>query len=167
MQYGIKLIVVDYIQLMKGTQKGNRDQEIGSITGGLKQVAKSLGIPIIALAQLSRATEQRGNKRPQLSDLRESGNIEQDADMVIFLHRPEKYGEKEIETASGTMETEGLIDVVIAKYRNGTVGDVFLYTDESFMYLREEKEIQESLPELKDYGISPDRNFETKKEPPF
>jgi len=167
MKYGIELIIVDYIQLMRGDKTGTRDNEIGSITRGLKMVAKSLNIPIIALAQLSRETEKRGNKRPQLSDLRESGNIEQDADMVIFIHRPEKYGETTITTSDGEISTSGLIDLIISKYRNGSTGDVFLWTDESFNNLREENEIviQEISFTNIDHTIEPNREFE--KDTPF
>ena len=91
-QKGVKVVIVDYIQLMSGTGQKQRNEEIGLISRGLKTVAKELDITVIGLAQLSRETEKRGDKSPQLSDLKESGGLEQDADAVIFLHRPEYYG---------------------------------------------------------------------------
>ncbi len=128
MQYGIKLIVIDYLQLMTGptTSNTNREQEVSQISRGLKAIAKELEVPVIALSQLNRAVESRTGKRPQLSDLRESGAIEQDADIVIFIHRPEKYGIEEIE---GT-PTNGLAEIIIAKHRNGAVTNINLkFTD--------------------------------------
>jgi len=127
-KYGVKLIVIDYLQLIKGISDGtknmNRDQELGLITRTLKGIAKELDIPVIALAQLSRAVEQRGGmKRPQLSDLRESGSIEQDADVVLFLYRPEYY---KITEDSDGISTHGLCEVIIAKHRNGSLDDVKL-----------------------------------------
>ncbi len=120
-QHGVKLLIVDYLQLMTGdTSKnagGNREQEIASISRSLKGIAKELKVPVIALSQLSRAVETRGgDKKPQLSDLRESGSIEQDADMVIFLYRPEYYG---ITQGEDGMPLQGLGEVIIAKHRNG------------------------------------------------
>lgn len=117
----VKLIIVDYLQLMTGPPelRGMREQEVAAISRSLKAIAKELKVPIIALSQLSRAVETRGgNKRPQLSDLRESGAIEQDADIVMFLHRPEYVGVQD--EASFPGET----DVIIAKHRNGEVCDV-------------------------------------------
>jgi replicative DNA helicase len=121
-EHDIKLVLVDYIQLMKGSQKGNREQEIGSITRGLKELAKELNVPIIALSQLSRAVETRGGeKKPQLSDLRESGSIEQDADAIVFLWRGEYYDIDEYADGSPTANTL-LFD--IAKHRNGALGEI-------------------------------------------
>lgn len=125
-QYDIQMVVVDYLQLMQGKadgKSGNREQEIGSISRALKSVAKELNIPVLALSQLSRAVESRpGNsKRPMLSDLRESGSIEQDADMVLFLYRPEYYGLTEDEEGRSTA---GVGEVIIAKHRNGETGIV-------------------------------------------
>lgn len=120
--YDIQLLVVDYIQLMKGSQtRGqSREQEISEITRGLKEIAKDLNIPVIALSQLSRAVEDRpgGDKTPRLSDLRESGSIEQDADVVIFLLRPEYYGIKEYDGE----DTHKLCLAIIAKNRQGITG---------------------------------------------
>lgn len=121
----IQIIIIDYLQLMTGgTQdsKGNREQEVAFISRTLKAIAKELNVPIIALSQLSRATELRGgSKRPQLSDLRESGAIEQDADIVAFIHRPEYYGINQDENG---MPTAGMAEIIIAKHRNGAVTDV-------------------------------------------
>lgn len=121
-EHDVGLIVVDYLQLMQAGSDDiyNREQEIAAISRGLKSIAKELNVPVIALSQLSRAVEQRGgDKRPQLSDLRESGSIEQDADLVIFLYRPEYYG---ITTTSEGRSTEGLAEAIIAKQRNGPTG---------------------------------------------
>jgi len=120
-QYDIQMVIVDYLQLMQGKadgKGGNREQEIGSISRALKSVAKELNIPVLALSQLSRAVESRpgASKRPMLSDLRESGSIEQDADMVLFLYRPEYYGMTEDEEGRSTA---GVGEVIIAKNRHG------------------------------------------------
>jgi replicative DNA helicase len=126
-QYDIQMIIIDYLQLMQGKADGkgggNREQEISSISRALKQVAKELNVPVIALSQLSRAVENRpgGSKKPMLSDLRESGAIEQDADMVLFLYRPEYYGLDQDENGN---PTAGIGEVIIAKHRNGETGSV-------------------------------------------
>lgn len=127
-QHNIQLLLVDYLQLMtaggEGSKTGNREQEISTISRSLKSIAKELNIPVIALSQLSRAVESRGgDRRPQLSDLRESGSIEQDADMVMFINRPEYYGLLEDEDGNSTL---GKATIIIAKHRNGSVEDVDL-----------------------------------------
>ncbi len=128
----IELIIIDYMQLMTlGDESWSREQEISKISRGLKNLAKELDIPIIALSQLSRATETRGatGKRPQLSDLRESGAIEQDADMVIFTYRPEYYEEyrnQMYEIDGGQYPTEGLFMGIIAKHRSGDIGNTVM-----------------------------------------
>ncbi|GHA78344.1 replicative DNA helicase [Pontibacter akesuensis] len=127
-QYDIQMIIIDYLQLMSGNadgkSNGNREQEIASISRAMKMLAKELNVPVIALSQLSRAVETRGgDKRPQLSDLRESGSIEQDADMVLFLYRPEYYGITEDEMGN---PTAGVGEVIIAKHRNGSLENVQL-----------------------------------------
>lgn len=123
-KYGTGLVIVDYLQLMKGNGDGNREQEIGSISRGLKALAKDLNVPVIALSQLSRAVETRGgDKRPQLSDLRESGSIEQDADIVSFLYRPEYYG---ITVDASGLPTTGKAEFIIAKNRHGSTEAVWI-----------------------------------------
>jgi replicative DNA helicase len=122
----IELIIIDYLQLMTGPPGTNnmREQEVSAISRSLKAIAKELNVPIIALSQLNRAVETRaGNKRPQLSDLRESGAIEQDADLVAFIHRPEYYGFREDEEGNSLV---GIAEIILAKHRNGAVGDVRL-----------------------------------------
>jgi replicative DNA helicase len=125
--HGIKIIIVDYLQLMTAGNagsgaNGNREQEVAFISRTLKAIAKELNVPVIALSQLSRNTESRGGtKRPQLSDLRESGAIEQDADVVAFIHRPEYYGFTETEDHKST---DGIAEIILAKHRNGEVTDV-------------------------------------------
>lgn len=124
-KYGIKILVVDYLQLMTAGAdiRGNREQEVSLISRQLKIIAKELNIPVIALSQLNRGVESRPDKKPMLSDLRESGSIEQDADIVMFIHRPEKYG---IETDSEGNSLKGIATLIIAKHRNGAVGEVNL-----------------------------------------
>ena len=125
-QHNVEIIIIDYLQLMSGTSdnRGSREQEVSTISRALKSIAKELDIPIIALSQLNRAVEIRaGNKRPQLSDLRESGSIEQDADMVLFIHRPEIYGFTEDENGNSL---RGIAEIILAKHRNGPIGDIQL-----------------------------------------
>ena len=124
------LIVIDYLQLMSGsTNHGeNRQQEISGITRALKVMARDLNVPIVLLSQLSRATEKRENKRPMLSDLRESGAIEQDADVVLFLHREDYYGENEGEAKS---------QIIIAKQRSGPTGAINVQWQGEFTRYRE------------------------------
>lgn len=126
-QHDIGMVVIDYLQLMHGDsgsrKTGNREQEIASISRALKNIAKELSVPVIALSQLSRAVESRTDKRPQLSDLRESGSIEQDADQVMFLYRPEYYGITEDEEGN---PMTGVGEVIIAKNRHGSIEDVQL-----------------------------------------
>ena len=127
-EHGVKVIIIDYLQLMNanGMSFGSRQEEVSTISRSLKGLAKELNIPIIALSQLNRGVENRegvDGKRPQLSDLRESGAIEQDADMVCFIHRPEYY--KIYQDEKGN-DLHGMAEIIIAKHRNGAVGDVLL-----------------------------------------
>ncbi|MBA1340211.1 MAG: replicative DNA helicase [Pelagibacterales bacterium] len=133
--FGLGLIVVDYIQLMRTSSKryDGRVQEISEITQGLKALAKELSVPVLALSQLSRAVEQRDDKIPQLSDLRESGSIEQDADVVMFVYREQYYLEKKqpklgsiehAEWQSKMSDINGLADIIIGKQRHGPTGNI-------------------------------------------
>lgn len=158
-QQGLDLIIVDYLQLLRGStslRNENRVQEVSEITRGLKALAKELGIPVIALSQLSRQVESREDKRPQLSDLRESGSIEQDADVVMFIYRDEYYLARR-EPAEGTPEHDtwradmdrvhNKAEIIIAKQRHGPIGKVTLYFDGSttrFSDLAEEDHIPEA-----------------------
>ncbi len=126
-QHNIELIIIDYLQLMSakdGKGGGNREQEISTISRSIKEIAKELNVPIVALAQLSRSVEQRGgDKRPMLSDLRESGAIEQDADIVSFIYRPEYYGLVKDDDGNSN---QGIGEIIIAKHRNGSLDRVRL-----------------------------------------
>ncbi len=117
-EHGLDLIVVDYLQLMAGRRTENRVQEISEISRGLKGLARELDVPVLALSQLSRAVETRSDHRPMLSDLRESGSIEQDADLVLFIYREDKYDQE--------TEKQGVAEIIVAKHRNGPVGSINL-----------------------------------------
>ncbi|MAU27903.1 MAG: replicative DNA helicase, partial [Pelagibacterales bacterium] len=147
--HGLKLIVLDYLQLMSAiNNSNNRVQEISEITQGLKAIAKELDVPVVALSQLSRAVEQREDKRPQLADLRESGTIEQDSDVVMFVYRQSYYEERAEPRKSGTETDEkfhnrylewqetlekvqNTADVIVAKQRHGPIGNIKLHFEAS------------------------------------
>lgn len=121
---GLGLIVIDYLQLMSGNNSESRQLEVSEISRNLKILARELDVPVIALSQLSRRLEDRQDKRPQLSDLRESGSLEQDADVVVFLHRPEMFRGEKGEAADNT--EKGVAEVIIGKHRAGPTGTVKL-----------------------------------------
>ena len=135
-EHGLDLIVVDYIQLMQGRGRfENRTQELASISRSLKGLAKELGVPVVALSQLSRAPESRSDRRPQLSDLRESGALEQDADVVIFIFREEMYEE--------TPENQNLAEIIVGKQRNGPTGNVKL------AFIKQQTRFQNLAPDFR------------------
>ena len=161
LQHDIQLIIVDYLQLMSGPPNiMSREQEVSSISRSLKSIAKELDVPIIALSQLNRSVEMRsGSKRPQLSDLRESGAIEQDADMVLFIHRPEKYGLFEDDDGNSLV---GLAEILLSKNRNGPIGDIVLRFREEFAKFVELDEMPvdeiSSNDDLKTYTVGSKMN---------
>jgi replicative DNA helicase len=137
-EHDLDLIVVDYLQLMQGDRRSeNRVQEISAISRGLKGLARELNIPVLALSQLSRAVESRQDKRPILSDLRESGSIEQDADVVMFIYREEMYNED--------TDKQNIADLIVAKHRNGPTGSVSLYFRKELTQFRDLEMRREEL----------------------
>lgn len=166
----VQLIIVDYLQLLRGVKKySSRQEEVAEISRSLKALAKELEIPVIALAQLSRQVEHRSDKRPQLADLRESGQIEQDADLIIFLHRPEYY--IKLKKKEVPPEMKGKVEIIVAKQRQGPTGIVEAYfidkfslfepkdpTEESGFSPEIIEESEESLP-LEDEDLDLDLDF--------
>jgi len=150
--FGLDMVVVDYIQLMSGTSfnKDNRVQEISQITQGLKAIAKELSVPVVALSQLSRQVEQRDSHKPQLSDLRDSGSIEQDADVVMFVYREGYYLEKKeprpatvehAEWQAKMNEVSNLAEIIIGKHRHGPTGNVMLEFEAMFTKFKDRQNI--------------------------
>lgn len=137
LKFGVSLVIVDYLQLMTA-EAGNREQEVATISRGLKAIAKEFDIPVIALSQLNREVENRADKRPRLADLRESGAIEQDADIVCFIFRPAVYGLASIKIDKEELSSSGLILIDCAKDRNGALFSIPLYHNESLTIIREE-----------------------------
>ena len=136
LEYGLDFIIVDYMQLIsnnKGSRETNRAQEVSEISRQIKAMARDLKVPVIAISQLSRAIEHRQSHRPLLSDLRESGSIEQDADVVMFIHREEKFTTKEdwIKNNPGIPYPEGQAEIIVAKHRNGPTDTIPLAVDDS------------------------------------
>jgi replicative DNA helicase len=127
---GLDLIVVDYLQLMEGSGKENRVQEVSEISRNLKAIARELNVPVLALSQLSRSVESRDSHKPRLSDLRESGSIEQDADVVMFIYR-EKVYQQDLPP-----DKENIAEIIVAKHRNGPTGNIKLYFDEKNVTFR-------------------------------
>lgn len=145
LRYGVKLVIIDYLQLMR-QEAGNREQEVSTISRGLKAISKEFNIPVIALSQLNRGVEDRADKRPRLSDLRESGAIEQDADIVCFVYRPSIYGIKTIEIDQNNYSTDGIMIIDCAKDRNGALFSIPLYHNINLTRIKEEKFEQVDLP---------------------
>ena len=124
LQYDIQLVIIDYLQLMEGRRAENRQQEISGISRGLKALARELNVPVIAVSQLNRSVESREGHTPRMSDLRESGSIEQDADVIILLHRADYYD---------PTKNKGEVDVDVAKQRNGPTGKIKLTFRSEFL----------------------------------
>lgn len=183
-QHKLDIVVVDYLQLMSGPENaGSREQEVSNISRSLKSIAKELNVPILALSQLNRSVEMRGGtKRPLLSDLRESGAIEQDADMVVFIHRQEKFGLMTFEDGSST---KGIAEIIVAKNRNGPVDDIRLrFREEKAQFVDIDEFDLEKMPDggvsqsitlgskmnhdnLRSLGGGFDDELSTHDEPPF
>lgn len=147
MEHELGVIFIDYLQLIEGRSKSgdaNRVQEISEISRSLKTLARELNVPVVALSQLSRAVEHRPDKRPQLSDLRESGSIEQDADVVMFIYRDDYYDENS--------EKKGITEILIRKHRNGPIGNVDLYFNAEQMRFRDLARQPKGQPTTGDFG---------------
>jgi replicative DNA helicase len=182
-QHKLDIVIVDYLQLMSGPENaGSREQEVSNISRSLKSIAKELDVPILALSQLNRSVEMRGGmKRPLLSDLRESGAIEQDADMVVFIHRQEKFGISEFEDGSST---KGIAEIILAKNRNGPTNDIrlrfreekaqFVDIDDFDLDYADSKESSQSITlgskmnhDFRKIGGGFDKEADIHEEPPF
>ena len=168
-EHGVRMIIIDYLQLMNasGMSFGSRQEEVSTISRSLKGLAKELNIPIIALSQLNRGVESRegaDGKRPQLSDLRESGAIEQDADMVCFIHRPEYY--KIFQGEKGE-DYRGMAEIIIAKHRNGATGDVLLrFKGEFARFQNPDDDLVIPLPDESSAGVNRGSRMNSGSVPP-
>lgn len=152
----IGLVIVDYLQLMSSSFRAeSREREISIISRSLKALAKELEIPVIALSQLNRAVEQSSDKKPMLSHLRESGSIEQDADVVLFLYRPEVY----FDSVQGEEDIKGLAEVIIGKQRNGPIGEVKLQFIQDYARFENREVFRTEIPEIASSSGTPDEDF--------
>ena len=123
-EHGLGLVIVDYLQLLRADERAEtREREVANMSRAMKRLAKELGVPVIVLSQLSRALEGRPDRRPRLADLRESGSLEQDADVVLMVYRPEVYGIDVVEVEGRRLPSEGLAELIVAKQRNGPAGE--------------------------------------------
>ena len=157
-QHGLSMLVIDYLQLLRGTgsrqAESNRVQEVSEITRGLKAIAKELNIPVLALSQLSRQVEQREDKRPMLSDLRESGSIEQDADLVMFVYREEYYlsrtepevgTEKHMQWQERMDKSHNIGECIVSKNRHGSIGPVRMHFNPNLARFSDLDEFHENV----------------------
>ena len=155
-EHGMRLIMVDYLQIMHAPKAESREREISIISQSLKQIAKELDVPVIALAQLNRAIDGRTDKRPVLSDLRESGSIEQDADVVMFLNRPEVYKKEKYEDG---LPTEGTGEIIVGKQRNGPIDTVRVAFVKDFARFENLAYSYENPPQSKKYEGEEEASF--------
>lgn len=158
----VGMIIVDYLQLVNSSSSmESREREISTISRSLKGLAKELNIPVVALSQLNRAVESRTDKKPMLSDLRESGSIEQDADVVLFLYRPEVYGITAYTNGeTGGESTEGIAEIIVSKHRNGPIGEVKLRFIKDFARF-------ENLERFRQIAAPEEQQIQAIEEPPF
>ena len=147
LEQGIGLVIIDYLQLMesKANANGSRQQEISEISRGLKVLAKELNVPVIALSQLSRATEARADHKPMLSDLRESGSIEQDADIVLFIHRDDYYDKE--------TENKNKAEIIVAKNRHGETGSIELGWEGQYTRFSNLAKVNTNLEGITEYDL--------------
>lgn len=168
-KYGVSVIVVDYLQLARGEKTGNRSEEVASISRKLKQMAKDLDIPVIALSQIGRAAEQQANKKPTMANLSESGAIENDADLVLLAYRPEYYGMNTYTDFSGQdINTNELAVLIVAKHRNGATGEVYCKFKHSLMKFKNFDNTPNNISAVDNYyerDIPINTDFENEERP--